>query len=148
MASVIPNKIHGPDTYFVREAVDGGQLVQAHIASKRVEVADANSALVVGVAQYPAAPEDTTGGDGTTFGGNPTFDNSSLQAEVAVAHTGTFKLKASGAIGWMGLVKAGADGTVVPFVAGTDADHLVVAQCVDPDGVTNGGIGIFRLRLT
>lgn len=146
MASVIPNKIHGPDTYFVREAVDGGQLVQAHIASKRVEVADADSALVLGVAQYPAAPEATTGGNGSTFGGNPTFDNSSLQAEVAVAHTGTYKLKASGAIAWGDLVKAGADGTVVK--AGSTDGALVVAQCVDPDGVTNGGIGFFRLRLT
>lgn len=146
MASVIANKIHGPETYFVNEAVDGGQLVQAHIASKKVEVADADSALVMGVALYPAAPAGTTGGDGTTFGGNPTFDRSGLQEEVAVAFTGVFKLKATANVAWGDLVKAGAAGSVVPI--GASAATLIVAQCVDPDGVASGAWGFFRLRLT
>lgn len=146
MTSVVPNKIHGPETYLVNEAVDGGQLVQAHLASKRVEVADADSALVMGVALYPAAPAGTTGGDSNTFGGNPAFDNSSLQEEVAVAFTGVFKLKAGSAINWGDMVKAGAAGTVVPI--GASAATLIVAQCVDPDGVASGAWGFFRLRLT
>lgn len=146
MASVISNKIHGPETYFVRSTVDGGQLVQAHPASKKVEPAAADSALVMGVALYPAAPAGTTGGSGSTFGGNPTFDNSSLQEEVAVAFTGVFKLKTSAIVNWGDFVKAGAAGTVVPI--GASALTLIVAQCVDPDGVASGAWGFFRLRLT
>jgi hypothetical protein len=146
MASVVPNKIHGPETYFVRAAVDGGQLVQAHLASKKIEPAAADSALVLGVALYPAAPAGTTGGSGTTFGGNPTFDRSSLQEEVAVAFTGVFKLKAAAAINWGDFVKAGAAGTVVPI--GASAATLIVAQCVDPDGIASGAWGFCRLRLT
>lgn len=146
MASVVPNKIHGPETYFVRAAVDGGQLVQAHLASKKVEPAAAGSALVLGVALYPAAPAGTTGGSGTTFGGNPTFDNSSLQEEVAVAFTGVFKLKAASAINWGDFLQAGAAGTVAPI--GAAAATLIVAQCVDPDGIAAGAWGFCRLRLT
>lgn len=146
MTSVVMNKIHGPETYFVRSAVDGGQLVQAHLATKQVEPATADSALVMGVALYPAAPADTTGGAGTTFGGNPTFDRSGLQGEVAVAFTGVVKLKATAAIAWGDLVKAGAAGSVVPI--GASAATLIVAQCTDPDGVASGAWGFFRLRLT
>lgn len=146
MASVVPNKIHGPETYFVRSAVDGGQLVQCHAASKKVEVAGADSATVLGVAAYPAAPLGSTGGDGTTFGGNPTFDRSGLQEEVAVHWTGVFKLKAAAAVNWGQLVKAAAAGAVTP--AGGSDGALVVAQCVDPDGVASGDWGFFRLRLT
>lgn len=146
MVARVPNKIHGPETYFVRSAVDGGQLVQGHLASKRVEPAAADSALCLGVALYPAAPAGTTGGAGTTFGGNPTFDRTSLQEEVAVAFTGVFKLKATAAINWLDQVKCGAAGSVVPI--GASASTLIVAQCVDPDGVASGDWGFFRLRLT
>lgn len=142
----VPNKIHGPETYFVREAVADGQLVQAHLASKKVEVAVADSATCMGVALYHAAPAGTTGGAGSTFGGNPTFDYSSLQEDLAVAFTGIFKLKATAAINWGQLVKCGAAGSVVPL--GASASTLVVAQCVDPDGVASGAWGFFRLRLT
>jgi hypothetical protein len=146
MTSLVPNKIHGPETYIVRAAVDGGQLVQAHLASKKIEPAAVDSALCLGVALYPAAPAGTTGGVGTTFGGNPTFDNSSLQEEVAVAFTGTFKLKATATVAWGDMVKCGAAGSVVPI--GASALTLIVAQCVDPDGVASGAWGFFRLRLT
>lgn len=146
VTSVVPNKVHGPDTYIVRSAVSGGQLVQAHISTKKVEPAAADSALVMGVALYPAAPLGTTGGSGTTFGGNPTFDNSGLQEEVAVAFTGVFKLKAGSTIAWGDNLKAGAAGVVVPIAA--SALSLWVATCVDPDGIASGEWGFCRLRLT
>lgn len=146
MASVVPNKIHGPETYVVGAAVDGGQLVMADVATKKVLPATTGSPLVLGVALYPAAPLGTTGGTGTTFGGNPTFDNSSLQEEVAVAFTGIFKLKAETPCNWGDFVQAGAAGQVIPI--GAAAATLIVAQCVDPDGVVAGAWGFFRLRLT
>lgn len=142
----VPNKIHGPETYFVNAPVAADQLVEAHIASKKVQPATADSPRVLGVALYAAAPAGTTGGAGTTFGGNPSFDFSSLQEDVAVAWTGVFKLKAGTTCAWMDFVKAGAAGVVVPI--GASASTLIVAQCVDPDGVAAGDVGFFRLRLT
>jgi hypothetical protein len=147
MVSVVPNKIHGPETYVVRSAVDGGQLVQAHIASKKVEPAAADSALCLGVALYPAAPAGTTAGlTANVYGGNPAFDNAALQDEVAVAFTGVFKLKAGATIAWGDNLKCGAAGVVVPI--GASAATLIVAQCVDPDGIASGAWGFCRLRLT
>jgi hypothetical protein len=149
MTAIVPNKIHGPETYFVRSAVDGGQLVQAHIASKKIEPAAANSVLCMGVALYPAAPAGTTAGLNTNvYGGNPAFDNAELQEEVAVAFTGVFKLKAAVALAWGDFVKCGAAGTADKWVDGTDAASRRVAQVVDPDGIASGAWGFCRLRLT
>jgi hypothetical protein len=145
MVAVVPNKKLGPETYIVRSAVDGGQLVQAHIATKKVEPAALDSLLCLGVALYPAAPAGTTAGATSTFGGNPAFDNSALQEEVAVAWTGVFKLKAGEAIAWGDYLKCGAAGVVMKLGAG--APGLRVAQCVDPDGIASGAWGFCRLRL-
>jgi hypothetical protein len=148
MSSVVVKMKSGPSTYVVRSAVAGGQLVQAHIASKKVEPAAADSALVLGVALYDAAPLGTTGGFNASGapGGNPLFDFSGLQEEVAVAFTGLVKLRATATVAWGDLLKPGAAGSVVPI--GASAYGLVVAQCVDPEGIANGAWGICRLRLT
>lgn len=148
MPGIVPNKIHGPETYIARSAIAGGQLVQAHIASKKVEPAAADSALCLGVALYHAAPLGTTGGlnmTGSPVGG-PVFDNSGIQEELAVAFTGVFKLKAGSTIAWGDNLKCGAAGVVVPI--GASAATLIVAQCVDPDGIASGAWGYCRLRLT
>jgi len=145
MSSVMVKIKHGPSTYVARSAIAGGQLVQAHVASKKVEPAAADSALVLGVALYDAAPLGTTGGAGTGVGGNPSFDFSGLQEEVAVAFTGLVKLRATATVAWGDLLKAGAAGSVVPI--GASAATLIVAQCVDPEGIANGAWGLCKLRL-
>jgi hypothetical protein len=149
MASTVANKRFGPETYSVVEAVNAGafpQLVEARTATSNVGVAAADSAAVLGVALYPALPAGSDTGAGTTYGGMVSQKFDVPTDEVAVAYTGTFKLKAVGAIAFGADVKAAASGQVATI--GASAFGLRVGRCVEPGGIASGATGRIRLMLS
>jgi hypothetical protein len=139
MSGVTPVYSCGPITYEVNVAVTGGQLVEPDSTTGKIKPAVAGTALCLGVATTDAIPTSTNQ--------NPTGSIlvSPIAPHVAVAYEGVWRLTATGAIGFGVLVKTAANGTVAPWVSGTDAAGLIVGRCIETAGIANGAKGQIRL---
>lgn len=145
MSGVLPVYGKGPLTYPVKTSVLGGQLVQARTDST-VETAAAGSLKILGVALQDGYATD--GSAGTTSYGEPIYDvNFPEGGLIAVASSGIFKLAFTGAVAFGECVKAGATGSVVKWVSGTDAADLIVGRCVELAGVSSGASGLVQLSV-
>lgn len=144
MAGIAATNTLGPDTYDVNVLVPGQVLVEPDALTGKVKVAGAATTKALGVALYSAAPQGAI--QGTTSYGEVVIDMSTLQTEVAVGWTGTYKLKATGAIAFGDHVIAAANGTVAVAGAAPDA-RTIVGKCVEPGGIAAGAIGLIRLSL-
>lgn len=123
--------VNGPETYEVNSAVKGGMLVQARTDGK-VEPAAAGSVLVLGVAEIDAKPYTnpvTTDGDGFE-----SINISPLPTHVTVGF-GRYPVTYAADAAFGAALKAAANGTVTPWVSGTDAANLIVGWCDEPAGV-------------
>jgi hypothetical protein len=149
MPGAIPVYDKGPVTFEANVAITGGQLVSPDAATGRVKPSDtASGALVLGVATNDAIPAATS--QAPVVPGAPvTLNVSPLPQYVAVASEGVWNLTASATGCAFGVrLKAGtANGTVVPWVSGTDASNLIVGIVYEPAGITNGQSGQVKLTL-
>jgi len=151
MAGVVANVRFGPSTYEVSTPIIGDRLVEPDGLTMKVKHAVANSTRVLGVSLYEAMPVGTAYED-TTSAGFPRIDHAIPQEYVAVAWTGEFKLLAAAAINFGALVVAGANGTVVPYVAAAagavGTSEQIIGRCTQPSGIVNGATGLIRLMLS
>lgn len=129
----------GPDTYEVNVTIDGAQLVEPDAATGKIKPAVVDSTKWLGVALYRGEPATTTGED-TVFG-QPRIDFAVPRPEIAVAWTGTFKLKAIAALNFGDIVYCGANGQVQKATVTGRA----VGICVETGGVLAGAYGKIRL---
>jgi hypothetical protein len=140
MAGAVPLYTTDAPTYEVNVAVTGGQLVMPDTGGK-IKPTTLTAASVLGVATKDAIP--------TTTNQNPTgsIQLSPTSQYTAVWAHGTWSLLAGAAISFGQTVKAGANGTVVPWVSGTDAADTIVGRCTEALGIANGAKGAIRLSL-
>lgn len=141
MATTYPKFEGGPKTYVANSAVTGGTLVQLRSDGK-IEVAPAGSVAVVGVAQKDAAPRTEPV---TTSGG--AFDITAPSGTTAVFNHGEFVLKYAANCNPGQTLKAGALGTVTPWVSGTDAADLIVGRCTAAAAVLANASDRARINL-
>lgn len=143
MTSVYPKFEHGPRTYTVVEAVNGGQLTEARAGG--IGVAGAASTKVLGVAQKPASP----GGNDNRVTTNGLLNTVSLPSETVVFDHGTLPVTYAAAAVHGDRLKAAADGKVTPILLANLAAeaHLQVAVCAEPSGVAANGVGLARLTV-
>lgn len=123
--------LQGPATYEVVEAVKGGQLVEARAGGK-VGVAALNSTTVLGVAEIDAKPFVSP--VSTDADGFETINLSPIPANVSVG-CNRYPVTYAADCAFGKALKAGANGTVRPWVSGTDAADLIVGYCDEPAGV-------------
>lgn len=123
--------VDGPETYEVASAVKGGMVIQARTDGK-VEKAGAGSVKVLGVAEIDAKPYAnpvSTDGDGfETINLSPLPDHTTVgfgRYPVTYAADAAFGVA----------LKAAANGTVTPWISGTDAANLIIGKCDEPGGV-------------
>src|SRR4051812_37663936 len=111
----------GPSTYAVSAAVAGGQLVEADTGNAgKVKPASAASKIVLGVALADAAPVAADADPLLASVAQPEVAVQYGPADVDVLYTGATALGT--------LLKAGAAGTVTPYVSATDAYDLIVGR--------------------
>jgi len=151
MAGSLPHYKLGPASYQVSALVTGGQLVAADASpATTVSPAGAGSLFVVGVAGTDAAPIPNQAGDtDTTAGANPLVDISVLSDYTSVYSSG-YDMHVTYAINctFGTLLKAAANGTVTPWVSGTDTlPALIVGRCTQPGGVTVSTLAVGRMRV-
>jgi len=140
MAGAVPVYTTGNKTYEVNVAVTGGQLVMPDTGGK-IKPATATAASVLGVAAKDAIPTSTNQNPSGSIMLSPT------SPYTAVWNSGVWRLAATAAINFGQTVKAGASGSVVPWVSGTDAADTIVGRCVEPLGIANGASGEIQLLL-
>lgn len=154
MPGVNPIFRHGPRTMEVSANVAGGQVVEhSTVASTTglpvVRPAGANSATVMGVATKDAIPvsgQAAYQSSSTAYpGGFPVTDVSVPNETTAVEHDCFIPITFSAAATERAPLKAGANGTVVPLVVGTDAPGLQIGYCAQPGGVASGAVGLARI---
>lgn len=150
MSGVTPRyTVDAPITFPVKSdsAVVGGDLVEVTTGGV-VRPATADSATVVGVATKNAIGTFTP--TGTTGQGDFLLDASGPPSQVAVAH-GCFMMSYVGATTVGAKLKAavsttnGVTGGVTPWVSGTDGAEKIVGVCLEPGGVSAGGLGLARI---
>jgi len=132
MAGANPAYEWGPIPFEVNQAVVGGQLVEPDAATGRIKPAAAGSAVCLGVACTDAIPAATNQNDNA----NDT-NLSPIGPYVAVASQGYWVLTYAAACTLGTKVKVAANGTVTPWVSGTDAAALVVGICCEAAANTN-----------
>lgn len=134
----------GPQSYDVAEAITGGQLVEGR-ANSTVGKAAAGSTKVLGVALNDAV----TAASINTGVVNGVLNAAPAETRVVVAKSGVEVPVTYAADATFGQrLKAAANGTVTPFVSGTDTDPaLIVAICTEPDGVTVATKATGRARI-
>jgi hypothetical protein len=123
--------VEGPETYEVDSAVKGGMIIQAK-SNGKVEKAGAGSLLVLGVAETDAKPYANP--VSTDADGFETINLSPLPDHVAVG-LGRYPVTYAANCGFGVLLKAAANGTVTPWVSGTDDASLIIGKCDEPGGV-------------
>lgn len=134
MSGIVPKFSGGPVTFQVSAKVTGGQVVKADASpAKTVSPAGAGSALVLGVALTDAIPTET--GVNDDFG-NAIVPTNAYPQHTTVAGPGfvvpvTYAANAD----FGALLKSAANGTVTPWVSGTDAAGLIIGRCFEPGGV-------------
>lgn len=126
-----------------------GRLVEYVTESSvtKIQEAGAGSVKVAGVAIDDAVGTSTPSAD-ITYGTNVTrkaFDASTMVDTIAVSKCGVWNLTAGGAVAAFDLLKAGAGGTVVTWVSGTDNPSLIVG--IAQAAIANGATGPVELRL-
>lgn len=137
-----------PITFPVTGNVRQGRLVEYVLTGgvDTVQEAGLTSVIVLGVARDNAMQTSTPNAGITYFTGAayPGTDASTLPNIVAVAGEGVWNLLAgsTGITGGM-RVKAGAAGTVVPWVSGTDDVRAIVGTALS--AIANGTTGPVRL---
>lgn len=121
----------GPNTYEVSAPVKGGQLVAPTVGGK-VGPATAGSTLVLGVSHIDARPYvNPVSVDADGF---DTINIAPLPPHASVGF-GRFEVTYAADAAFGQALKAGANGTVTPWVSGTDAADLIVGYCDEPKGV-------------
>lgn len=142
----------GPQSFKVIStgAVVAGTLVEyvTESATTKIQPAGLTSVKVAGVAQDDAVGTSTPGADITYATGvaRHAFDTSTMVDTVAVAKSGIWNLTAGGAIAAFDMLKAGANGTVVTWVAGTDTDPRAIVGIAQA-AIASGATGPVELRL-
>lgn len=143
-------EVGSPQTFPVKGNVRQGRLVEyvSNSGVDSVQEANATSVVALGVARDNAM-ETTTPNAGVTYATGITYtglDTSTLPNIVGVANVGVWNLLAgsAGITGGMRL-KAGAAGTVVPWVSGTDDVRAIVGVALA--SIANGALGPVRLSL-
>lgn len=138
MSGVAQYRQGGPDTYTPADnaTIRGGDLV-IPAAGGRIDRAGADAVNVLGVALTDAiAPEDVVTGTTTDGLGRPVLAAVAIPTTVAVAYgPTTVKLTYAANASFGQYLKAAANGTVTPITADGDP-RLIVARCVEPQGVT------------
>lgn len=143
---------HGsPQTFQVKSdvAVRAGRLVDYVTESSTTKVQEAalTSLKVAGVAIDDAVGTQNPGSD-ITYGTGVTrkaYDASTMVDYVGVSKCGVWNLTAGGAVAAFDVLKAGAAGTVVPWVSGTDSPAAIVG--IAQAAIANGAAGPVELRL-
>jgi hypothetical protein len=135
--AVVPFFEHGPVTFPVSAAVLGGQLVMSDGANPASVIpAVAASLLVIGVACNPAVPTSESQVPTVPGWPGPTINLSPLDQYTAVAAQGVYPVYFGASAAFGQRLKPAANGTVVPWVSGTDSVELIVGICYDTHGVT------------
>lgn len=132
MSGIRPRLSHvGPNTYTVSEAVKGGMVLAGHTDGK-ARKGTAGDTKMLGVAESDAKPwvnPVTTDADGfEVINVNP------LPTEVAVGF-GRYVVTYAADCAFGKALKCAANGTVTPWVSGTDAADLIIGYCDEPGGV-------------
>jgi hypothetical protein len=150
MPGSLPHIKHGPGSYQVSAAVAGGTLVAADASpATTVSTAGVGSILVLGVAGNDAAPiPNQAGATDTAAGGAPLLDISVAPDYVSVYYQADMHVTYAANCQFGTLLKAAANGTVTPWVDGTDTHPAyIVGRCTQPGGVTTSANAIGRMRV-
>jgi hypothetical protein len=150
MSGNLPHYKIGPASCQVSALVTGGMLVAADASpATTVSPAGVGSILVLGVAGNDAAPiPNQAGATDTAAGGAPLVDISVLPDYTAVYGAG-YDMHVTYAVNcaFGTLLKAAANGTVTPWVSGTDTNAaLIVGRCTQPGGVVTATNVLGRMR--
>lgn len=143
-----------PLTFLATTVANGGNmkagiLVEPDGTTGRIKPATAGSARVLGVlltnttaSNYAGVTDSLDAWDNPVIDGSHQYPNS-----AAVASSGVWDLKVTGAVAFGQHVKAGANGTIVPDDAGGAATFgQVIGQCVEVGGIADGAVGRIRLN--
>ena len=130
-------------------AVAAGTLVEyvTENSTTKIQTAGLTSLKVAGVAIDDAVGTSTPGAD-ITYGTGVTrhaYDTSTMVDTIAVSMEGVWNLKAGAAVAAFDVLKAGAGGTVVTWVSGTDSPAAIVG--IAQAAIANGATGPVQLRL-
>lgn len=132
MSGIRPRLSHvGPNTYTVSEAVKGGMILEGFTDGK-ARKGTAGSTKVLGVAEVDAKPfvnPVTTDSDGFEV-----INVNALPTETSVGF-GRYVVTYAADCAFGKALKAGAAGTVTPWISGTDAADLKIGYCDEPAGV-------------
>lgn len=144
-------KSGSPQTFQVKsdQAIRAGRLVEFVTESSTTKIQEAalTSLKVVGVATDDAVgtsvpDNDITYGTGVV---RKAFDASTMVDYIAVSKAGVWSLQAGAAVAAFDVLKAGAAGTVVPWVSGTDSPASIVG--IAQAAISSGSTGPVDLRL-
>lgn len=146
---------HGDVVYeaFTTNVV-GGQLVQAVTGTTEsgcqgVAPAAAGSLACVGVASEDAVTAANRAAleSGTTLG-YPFINVSIPNATLTVYNDDFVQVTYAAAAAYRVPLKCAANGTVTPWVHGTDTDlTMIVGWCAQPGGVSAAGLGLARIDI-
>lgn len=143
---------HGsPQTFQVISsgAVRAGRLVEfvTESSTTKIQEAAVTSLKVAGVAIDDAVGTSNPGTDITYGTGvvRKAFDTSTMVDYIGVSKCGVWNLVAGGAVAAFDVLKAGAAGTVVTWVSGTDSPAAIVG--IAQAAIANGATGPVELRL-
>lgn len=150
MAGVNKVRIGHDDVYEAVDPVQGGQLVVAKAGATNPGVqgitpAGAGALNVLGVAARAAEPLADQNLSGTDSDGYPVAYPNPVNELTAVYKRAVVPVTyAAVAVGFGNKLKAAANGTVTPFVDGTDTDaSLIVGECRVVGGMgAGGGVGL------
>lgn len=138
MSGVAQYRQGGPDTYVPADnaTIRGGDIVEA-VAGGRIQRAGVGSTKALGAALTDAiAPEDVSTGTSNDALGRPVAVMVPIPTTVAVAYgPTTVKLTYAANAAFGDYLACAANGTVTPIAADGDP-RLIVARCVEPQGVT------------
>lgn len=128
--------------------IKAGTLVEPDGTTGKIKPAVAGSLKCLGVTLTNVVASNFAGAsDSVDAWDNPVIDNSHQYPNtVAVASSGVWDLKVTGAVAFGQHVKCGAGGTIVPDDAGGAATlGQIIGQCVEAGGIANGQKGRIRL---
>ena len=143
----LPHYKLGPDSYQVSALVAGGTLVIADSSGNTVSTAGAGALNVLGVAGNDASPIVSQAGTTTAYG-DTLVDISVLPDYVSVYHGADMHVTYAANAAFGQLLKAAANGTVTPWVSGTDTlPATIVGRCTQPGGVVQATLATGRARI-
>lgn len=141
-----------PLTFGATTVANGGNMkagimVEPDGTTGKIKPATAGTVKCLGVLVTNTAASNYGVTDGADAWDNPVIDNShQYPVQAAVAASGVWKLKVTGAVAFGQRVKCGANGSIVPDSAGGAATlGQLIGQCVEPGGIADGARGRIRL---